>query len=90
VGIRVRLEGNESRRGVGMSFLTGMQPVVWMHRGPRVIDALDAMESMAIETLRRVSVAQHVYLAVIGVGVSLEAICMAGTAGSNDCKPGCV
>ena len=88
VGIAMRLEGYEPRAGVGMAFPTSGKPVGRKHGRTRVADPLDRMASMAVETLRRIGVAQGVDLPVISRQVALQILPMARAAVLGDDQPG--
>ena len=45
VVVGVRLEGHEARRRVEMALLAGLQAIVRMHAGGRIVDALDRVAS---------------------------------------------
>ena len=80
VGIAVRLEGHKPRARVGMAFPTRVKPIGRIHGRTWVAGPLDRMASMAVETLRRIGVAQGVDLSVIGRQVGLQPILMARAA----------
>jgi len=73
VGRAVRLEGRESPRRVLVALLAGLDAVAREHARFRIVDALDGVAAMAVEALGRVGEAQRVDLAVIGLGIGLEA-----------------
>ena len=88
VGIAVRLEGHKPGAGVGMAFPTCGEPVGRIHGRTWVVDPLDRMVAMAVETLGRIGVAQGVDLPVIGCQVGLQLLLMARAAVLGDDQPG--
>ena len=83
----VRLEGDKSGCRTRVAFPAGLQAIVGVHSGRRILDALNRVAAMAIETLGRVGVAKRVDLAVIGLRIRLQAVLMTVAAVPRDDKP---
>ena len=77
VRIGVRLERHIAGGRLRMALLTGLETIVRVNRRGRIIDPLDGVAAVAVEALGGVGEAERVDLAVIGLGVALEALVMA-------------
>ena len=91
VGAAVRLEAGEAGRGQGqvllatVAGLAGLQSVVGVHLGLRLIGLADAMAAMAVVALGGVGIPQRVDLAVVGglVGGVLVLVAVAAVGGDR-------
>ena len=87
---RVRLEAEEALGRVEVALLAGLQAVGRIDRRLRIVDALDRVVAVAVETLGGVGEAERVDLAVVGPLVGCQLLLMAAAAVLGDQELGLV
>src|SRR5271169_858436 len=90
VGRRMRLEAEEALGRVEMALLAGLQTVGRIDARARVVDALDRVVAVAVETFGGVSEAERIDLAVVGPLVGCQLLLMATAAVLGDQELGLV